>query len=72
VVDHGLGIFTMYGHLSKILATQGSVVNKGDIIGLAGATGRVSGPHLHWGVKVNGSWVDGFNLVEVSQKQFKK
>lgn len=72
VVDHGLGIFTMYGHLSKILTTQGSVVNKGDIIGLAGATGRVSGPHLHWGVKVNGSWVDGFNLVEVSQKQFEK
>jgi murein DD-endopeptidase MepM/ murein hydrolase activator NlpD len=72
VVDHGLGIFTMYGHLSKILTTKGSIVNKGDIIGKAGATGRVSGPHLHWGVKVNGAWVDGFNLVEVSQKQFKK
>jgi murein DD-endopeptidase MepM/ murein hydrolase activator NlpD len=72
VVDHGLGIFTMYGHLSKILTTNGSIVNKGDVIGLAGATGRVSGPHLHWGVKVNGSWVDGFNLVEASQEQFKK
>jgi len=72
VVDHGLNLFTIYGHLSKILTTKGSIVNQGDIIGLAGATGRVSGPHLHWGVKINGSWVDGFNLVEVSQKQFKK
>lgn len=72
VVDHGMDIFTMYGHLSKILTTKGSIVNQGDIIGLAGATGRVSGPHLHWGVKVNGSWIDGFNLVEVSNQQFKK
>lgn len=72
VVDHGMDIFTMYGHLSKILTTKGSIVNQGDIIGLAGATGRVSGPHLHWGVKVNGSWIDGFNLVDVSNQQFKK
>lgn len=71
VIDHGMDIFTMYGHLSKILTTKGSIVNQGDIIGLAGATGRVSGPHLHWGVKVNGTWVDGFNLVEVSKDQFK-
>lgn len=70
VIDHGMDIFTMYGHLSKILTTKGSIVNQGDIIGLAGATGRVSGPHLHWGVKVNGTWVDGFNLVEVSKEQF--
>jgi murein DD-endopeptidase MepM/ murein hydrolase activator NlpD len=46
------------------------VVNQGDIIGLAGATGRVSGPHLHWGVKLHGQWVDGFSLVVESGKMF--
>jgi murein DD-endopeptidase MepM/ murein hydrolase activator NlpD len=70
VVDHGLEIFSLYGHLSKILVQKGDVVNKGDIVGLAGATGRVSGPHLHWGVKIQGQWVDGFSLVSESQKHF--
>lgn len=68
VIDHGMDIFSIYGHLSKIIATKGSVVNQGDIVGLAGATGRVSGPHLHWGVKINGSWIDGFSLIEASKK----
>ncbi|MBC76426.1 MAG: peptidase M23 [Halobacteriovoraceae bacterium] len=68
VIDHGMDIFSMYGHLSKILVTEGSVVNQGDIVGLAGATGRVSGPHLHWGVRINGSWIDGFSLIEASKK----
>ena len=68
VVDHGMDIFSMYGHLSKILVTQGSIVNQGDVIGLAGATGRVSGPHLHWGIRINGSWIDGFSLIEASKK----
>ena len=72
VIDHGMEIFSVYGHLSKILATEGSIVNQGDIVGLAGATGRVSGPHLHWGVKINGSWIDGFSLVEASKKHLKK
>jgi murein DD-endopeptidase MepM/ murein hydrolase activator NlpD len=70
VVDHGLDIFTLYGHLSKIQTTKGSIVNKGDIIGLAGMTGRVSGPHLHWGVKINGNSVDGFSLTKESELQF--
>jgi murein DD-endopeptidase MepM/ murein hydrolase activator NlpD len=68
IVDHGLNIFTAYGHLSKIKVQVGTIVNKGDIVGLAGKTGRVSGPHLHWGVKINGSWIDGFSLVEESKK----
>lgn len=68
VVDHGLNIFTAYGHLSKILVSEGMILNQGDIVGLSGATGRVSGPHLHWGVKINGNWVDGFSLVEESKK----
>ncbi|MEX0798794.1 MAG: M23 family metallopeptidase [Bacteriovoracaceae bacterium] len=67
VIDHGLDIFSVYGHLSKILVSAGSIVNQGDIVGLAGATGRVSGPHLHWGIKINGSWIDGFSLVDASK-----
>ena len=70
IIDHGLNVFTFYGHLSKIMTNVGDIVNQGDIIGLAGKTGRVSGPHLHWGVKINGENVDGFSLVTESKKQF--
>jgi murein DD-endopeptidase MepM/ murein hydrolase activator NlpD len=72
VVDHGKEIFSLYGHLSKILVKQGDFVKRGDIIGEAGATGRVSGPHLHWGIKIDGHWVDGFSLVQESQKHFRE
>lgn len=72
IVDHGMEIFSYYGHLSKILVSTGDMVNKGDIVGLGGMTGRVTGPHLHWGVKVNGFNVDGFSLVQESKKQFSK
>lgn len=71
VIDHGLDIFSVYGHLSKIIVSEGDFVQQGDIIGLSGATGRVSGPHLHWGIRMQGQWVDGFSLVDESQKQFK-
>jgi murein DD-endopeptidase MepM/ murein hydrolase activator NlpD len=67
IVDHGMNIFSLYAHLSKFKVTEGSIINKGDIVGLAGMTGRVSGPHLHWGVKVNGNAIDGFSLVEASK-----
>ena len=70
IVDHGMNIYSYYGHLSKILASKGDIVNKGDIVGNAGMTGRVTGPHLHWGVKINGHNIDGFSLVEESQKHF--
>lgn len=68
VIDHGLNLFTVYMHFSKILVEKGQVVNKGDVVGRAGMTGRVSGPHLHWGVYLNGNWMDGFTLVEESKK----
>ncbi len=70
IVDHGMDIFTLYAHLSRIDVQQGQPVVKGQIIGLAGKTGRVSGPHLHWGVKVAGKAADGASLVESSKKQF--
>jgi murein DD-endopeptidase MepM/ murein hydrolase activator NlpD len=52
ILDHGGGLFTVYGHLSRIGTKEGATVNAGDVIGLSGATGRVTGPHLHWGAKV--------------------
>lgn len=70
VVDHGLGIFTSYSHLSKIVVNVGQQVTKESMLGLSGMTGRVNGPHLHWGVKVHGSWVDGHSLIKASQDHF--
>ena len=66
IIDHGLGVFTSYLHFSKILAKRGDMVRKGDVIGEIGATGRVTGPHLHWGVKVSGSRIDPFSLLHLN------
>ena len=68
IIDHGLGIFTLYGHLSKIFSKSGEILPKNALLGRAGKTGRVTGPHLHWGVKVHDNWVDGKSLVEQSSK----
>ena len=64
IVDHGLDIFSIYGHLSKPEVEEGDMVLPGDIIGLSGDTGRVSGPHLHWGVRMQGLSSDGLSLVK--------
>lgn len=63
-VDHGLGIFSVYLHLSEILVEPGDMVDRGQLLGLAGDTGRVTGPHLHWGVRAQGARVDPFSLLE--------
>ncbi len=52
ILDHGGGLFTLYAHLSEILVSEGDQTLPGDRIGLSGATGRVTGPHLHWGAKI--------------------
>jgi murein DD-endopeptidase MepM/ murein hydrolase activator NlpD len=65
IVDHGKGIFTNYAHLSKIDVKTGQHITRGDQIGLSGATGRVSGPHLHWGVKINAAYVDPLQFLTV-------
>ena len=64
VLDHGQGLYTMYFHLSEFNVDLGDPIQKGQVIGLSGMTGRVSGPHLHWGVRVNNARVDPFQLIE--------
>jgi murein DD-endopeptidase MepM/ murein hydrolase activator NlpD len=57
-IDHGRGFISMYCHLSSIDVKPGQRVTAGDRIGAVGMTGRVTGPHLHWGISLNRAWVD--------------
>jgi len=57
-VDHGQGFITLYIHMSRIDVKEGDTVERGATLGLSGATGRVTGPHLHWAVLLNGVYVD--------------
>ncbi len=64
-IDHGLGVYSTYLHLSEMLVAPGTMVGPGQVIGLAGATGRVTGPHLHWGVRILSARVDPFSLLDL-------
>ncbi len=63
VLDHGMGVYTFYCHLSKIDVKEGDVVDAGALIGLVGATGRVTGPHLHWGLEVNEARINPLQIL---------
>jgi murein DD-endopeptidase MepM/ murein hydrolase activator NlpD len=65
VVDPGLGIYTIYAHLSRIDVKVNQMVELSQLLGLAGATGRVTGPHLHWGTRIQGARVDPFSLLSI-------
>jgi len=58
VIDHGAGVFSSYNHLDSIVATEGSLVSAGDLIGYMGETGFVNGPHVHWEVVISGVRTD--------------
>lgn len=57
-IEHGQGMISLFAHLSEINVSLGEQVAKGQIIGKVGATGRVTGPHLHWSLGLNGNWID--------------
>lgn len=57
-IDHGQGLTSFYAHMTEIEVVAGQAVKQGDLIGTVGDTGRVTGPHLHWSIGLNGTWVD--------------
>jgi hypothetical protein len=67
IVDHGAGLYSVFAHFSAITVGQGDVVGRGARLGRVGATGRVTGPHLHWSVRLNGTRVDPLSLMRATE-----
>jgi murein DD-endopeptidase MepM/ murein hydrolase activator NlpD len=65
VVDHGMGLLSLFAHLSRVNVRNGEMVRRGGVIGAVGATGRATGPHLHWTVRLHQSRVDPISLIHV-------
>lgn len=63
ILDHGLGLFTFYAHLSSLKVKEGATVKPGEVLGLVGATGRVTGAHLHWSARLGKARVDPMKLL---------
>lgn len=63
IIDHGLGVFSLLAHLSRIGVEPGAMVARSQVIGDSGATGRVTGPHLHWAVRFGEMTVDPLSLM---------
>jgi len=68
VIDHGGAVHSMYFHLEEIKVREGEEVARGRVIGLVGATGRATGPHLHFGMRVNGARVDPMQIIVLSEQ----
>lgn len=65
VIDHGHGVYSCYFHLNKMNFKVGDFVKKGEVIGLSGDTGRVTGPHLHYAFRINGTQVNPLQAIEI-------
>jgi hypothetical protein len=66
MIDHGLGLTSISMHLSRIDVRPGEPVKKGQLLGLSGATGRVTGPHLHWAIRWQGGYLDPAKLLKLN------
>ena len=66
VLDHGLGLYTLYFHLDRQDVAEGALVERGAPIGVVGATGRATGPHLHWAAQLGSARVDPSTLLSLS------
>jgi murein DD-endopeptidase MepM/ murein hydrolase activator NlpD len=67
ILDHGGGMYSMYFHLSEALVQEGASVDTGAMLGRVGSTGRSTGPHLHWGIRLNGVQVNPVSVLQLSQ-----
>lgn len=67
VVDHGLGVYSLYLHLSQFNVAEGDMVAQGQTIALSGATGYVTGPHLHFSIKMRGASIDPLKFIETTK-----
>jgi hypothetical protein len=65
VIDHGLGLLSLFAHMSRVDVREDETVDRGTVVGLVGATGRVTGPHLHWTLRANGARVDPLSLLSI-------
>ena len=65
IINHGAGLFSIYCHLSKAHVKKGNTIRKGAVIGRIGSTGRVTGPHLHWGIKLRNRFVNPLSLMHI-------
>lgn len=70
VIDHGHRLFTIYAHLKKTSVKPGDYVRQGQVIGEVGKTGRVTGPHLHWGASLNGVRFTPESLLHMNNADF--
>lgn len=68
VIDHGQGVYSCYFHLNTMNYKVGEFIKKGEVLGLSGSTGRVTGPHLHFTFRINGLQVDPLQAIEVLNK----
>jgi murein DD-endopeptidase MepM/ murein hydrolase activator NlpD len=69
-IDHGAGVVTAYFHLSKTVVSVGDTVARGQVIGLVGATGRVTGPHLHWAARYGATTVNPLDLISLNRNWY--
>jgi murein DD-endopeptidase MepM/ murein hydrolase activator NlpD len=67
VLDHGLGLFSFYGHLSSLGVAPGALLEEGAVLGEVGATGTVTGAHLHWGARLGDARVNPMDLLTLGR-----